>query len=99
MALPGDDRPGAIPHGVGMQQRRQETPAVYEIHVEGAIDQRWSGWFDGMAITPAPGGTRIVGEVADQGALHGLLARVRDMGLPVVSVRRVAPTEPEEETP
>ena len=62
----------------------------YEIHVEGIIDQSWSTWFDGMQITSEPGdGTTIAGEVVDQPALHGLLTRVRDMGLVVISVTRV----------
>ena len=62
----------------------------YEIHVEGIVDQSWSSWFDGMQITSEPGnGTAITGEVADQAALHGVLARVRDIGLAVISVTRI----------
>jgi hypothetical protein len=62
----------------------------YEIRVEGVLDERWSWWFDGLKITTEPGGmTVIAGPVADQAALHGLLARVRDLGVPLISVRRV----------
>lgn len=62
----------------------------YEIRVEGVVDQSWSAWFDGMQITSESGdGTTIAGEVADQAALYGLLARIRDVGLAVVSVNRV----------
>ena len=71
----------------------------YEIHVEGRVDRRRSDWFDGMQITGGPDGTTIGGEVADQSALHGLLDRVRDFGLTIVSVTRVDPdpnTNPEE---
>jgi hypothetical protein len=64
----------------------------YEIRVEGLLDQRWSGWFDGLQITSQPGGvTVIAGPVADQAALHGLLARIRDLNLPLISVRRIEP--------
>lgn len=66
----------------------------YEIRVEGVLDERWSGWFDGLQIAsqPSSGVTVIAGQVADQAALHGLLAKVRDLGLPVISVRRMDPT-------
>lgn len=67
----------------------------YEIHVEGQIGDSRSEWFDGMHITSGPTGTTIAGEVADQSALHGLLGRVRDFGLTVVSVTRVD-RDPEE---
>lgn len=64
----------------------------YEIWVEGPLDERWSAWFEGMEITSRPGGmTVIVGQVADQAALHGLLDRVRDLGLTLITVRRVEP--------
>jgi hypothetical protein len=65
---------------------------LYEICVEGFLDQRWSDWFDGLQISTRPGGvTMICGRVADQGALHGLLTRVRDLNLPLISVNRVEP--------
>jgi hypothetical protein len=64
----------------------------YEIRVEGVLDDRWSAWFDGMEVTPQPGGvTLVAGPVTDQAALHGLLAKVRDLGLPLIAVRRVDP--------
>jgi len=71
------------------QTRHEESPLRYEIHVEGQIGASRSEWFDGMHITSGPDGTTIAGEVADQSALHGLLDRVRDFGLTVVSVTRV----------
>lgn len=67
----------------------------YEIHVEGQIGASWSECFDGMQITSGPKGTTIAGDVADQSALHGLLDRVRDFGLPVISVTRVDPNQQE----
>jgi hypothetical protein len=63
------------------------TAVRYEIRVRGVLDRSWSAWFDGLQLGSEPGGvTVIVGEVADQAALHGLLAKVRDLGLPLLSV-------------
>jgi hypothetical protein len=67
-------------------------PGWYEIHLQGRLDTRWSPWLDGMDITPGPDGTTILhGPVTDQSALHGLLARLRDIGLPLLSVARIEP--------
>jgi hypothetical protein len=64
----------------------------YEIRVEGVLGQRWSDWFDGLQISSRPGDVTVIyGRVADQGALHGLLTRVRDLNLPLISVNRVEP--------
>jgi hypothetical protein len=69
-----------------------EPPALVEIRVKGILDSRWSGWFEGLEITSdASGQTLIAGPVADQAALHGLLAKVRDLGLPLISVRHTDP--------
>jgi hypothetical protein len=67
----------------------------YEIHVEDQIGASWSESFDGMHITSGPDGSTIAGDVADRSALHGLLDRVRDFGLTVVSVIRVDPNPQE----
>jgi hypothetical protein len=74
-------------------------PAHYEIRVRGVLDRHWSGWFDGLQVSSdAPDQTLIAGPVADQAALHGLLAKIRDLGLPLLLVRRVSPgPEPEPE--
>ena len=59
----------------------------YEIRLDGRLDERWASWFDGMTVEPGPGGVTVLrGLVADQAALHGLLARLRDLGLPLISV-------------
>lgn len=59
----------------------------YEIRLQGRLDDRWAPWFDGMSIeSEAEGVTVLRGEVTDQAALHGLLARLRDLGLPLISV-------------
>jgi hypothetical protein len=64
--------------------------ASYKIRVKGHLGPTWSGWFEGMALTNLPGGeTELAGELADEAALHGVLLRVRDLGLPLVSVQRV----------
>jgi hypothetical protein len=64
----------------------------YEIRIEGHLDTRWAAWFDGLAVSREPDGTTVLhGPVVDQAALHGLLQKVRDLGLPLVSVVHVAP--------
>lgn len=74
-------------------------PGWYEIHLQGRLDTRWSTWLDGMDITSGPEGTTIlVGPVMDQSALHGLLARLRDIGLPLLSVARIDPGNPPQTT-
>ena len=70
----------------------QDPPDVYEIRVRGMLDSRWASWFDGLEVTSdQPGQTTITGPVVDQAALHGLLAKVRDLRLPLLSVRRIDP--------
>jgi hypothetical protein len=65
---------------------------VYEIRVKGHLEARWMKWFDGLAITlDENGNTRLRGAVADQAALYGLLKKVRDVGLPLLSVNSVEP--------
>jgi hypothetical protein len=62
--------------------------------VRGVLDRHWSGWFSGLQVSSdAPGQTLIAGPVADQAALHGLLAKVRDLGLPLLSVHRIDPEQ------
>lgn len=67
----------------------------YEIRLQGHLDPRWSAWFDGLTLTNnSDGTTAIRGRVADQAALHGLLQKVRDAGLPLVSLTPVTPVKP-----
>ena len=62
----------------------------YEIRIRGALHPRWATWFDGLTVTAGPEGTTVLsGRVVDQAALHGLLQRVRDLGIPLVSVTRL----------
>ncbi len=70
--------------------------ARYEIRVQGHLARRWGGWFDGMSVTARDDGTTVIhGTVADQSALHGLLRKLSDLGVPLISVTR---TEPDKAT-
>ena len=71
-------------------------PAVYRIRVKGHLGCQWADWFGGLSVTPEDNGdTLVTGMVPDQAALHGLLKKVRDLGMPLVSVVRVEPGEAE----
>jgi hypothetical protein len=73
---------------------RPPEPGWYEIRLQGRLDQRRSASFDGMDLMTDTDGTTVFrGPVTDQAALHGLLARVRDLGLPLISVTQVEPRE------
>jgi hypothetical protein len=62
---------------------------LYEIRVQGRLGAEWSSWFDGMTVRSLPNGETILrGPVADQAALHGILVKIRNLGLPLVSVHR-----------
>jgi hypothetical protein len=78
-------------HGIGRHE-----PA-YVVRVQGRLDARWSAWFDGLDVVGDDDGTTTIrGAVHDQAALHGLLQKVRDVGLPILSVTRVAPGSEDE---
>ena len=67
-------------------------PMIYQIRVKGHLGQQWMDWFEGLTITlEEDGDTLLTGPVVDQAALHGLLKKVRDSGLPLVSVNPVEP--------
>ena len=67
-------------------------PGLYEIRIKGHLDNRWADWFEGLAITLEDNGeTLLTGPVVDQAALHGLLRKVRDLAMPLLSVTRVRP--------
>ena len=69
-------------------------PMAYQVRLTGEPDARWADWFEGLTITLDGGDTLITGPVVDQAALHGLLKRVRDLGMPLVSVSPVEPGPP-----
>jgi hypothetical protein len=79
----------------GMTEQRTPTPdrpesGHYEIRLAGRLDAHWAVWFDGLTVSQEMDGTTVLsGPIADQAALHGVLQRVRDLGVPLVSVTRV----------
>jgi hypothetical protein len=78
--------------GVDASSGDQHKVGIYEIRLQGHLDNRWADWFDGLAITLADNGeTWLTGPVVDQAALHGLLRKVRDLGLPLIAVIQVEP--------
>lgn len=71
-----------------------DCPAIYQISVQGYLDERRADWFDGMAIEPQVDAgdisvTQLMGEVVDQAALHGLLRKLYDLGLSLLSIKRI----------
>jgi hypothetical protein len=78
------------------QPSPQTAPILYEIRVEGCLPAQWADWFESLTITWEGGDTLLTGPLADQAALYGLLKKVRDLGMPLISVNRAAShqTEP-----
>ncbi len=73
---------------------RSHTGGRYEIRLQGRLHARWIGWFDGLSVIPESDGTTLLrGEVVDQAALHGLLRKLPDLGLPLLSVVQLRPDE------
>jgi len=65
-------------------------PTDYHITIQGHLDSHWSTWFDGLRITHEPNGTTtLAGSIVDQTALHGVLIKIRDLGLPLIAVNQV----------
>ena len=78
------DRPNLLPDPFGAGR--------YEIRLAGHLDARWVTWFDGLTVSHAADGTtRIAGPVTDQAALHGLLQKLRDLGITLLSLTRLTP--------
>ncbi len=72
-----------------------EQPINYEIRIEGHLSDRWTDWFDGLTVSlEETGVTCLTGPVIDQAALYGLLKKVRDLGMPLVSVNRIGLNHP-----
>lgn len=83
---------GGSPETVGDASSAARTPR-YEIRVQGRLGPRWTAWFDDMTVTAEDDGTTAIrGPVTDQAALHGLLQRLRDLAIPLVSVTQL-PTD------
>jgi hypothetical protein len=76
------------------RKNNSNTPIVHEIKIKGHLDSQWTDWFEGLTISlDENGDTLLTGPVIDQAALHGLLKKVRDLGMPLVSVNRVQVNE------
>jgi len=75
---------------IAKNDKSQHT--VYQIRIKGHLGHQWTDWFEGLTITlEEDGETLLTGPVVDQAALHGLLRKVRDLGMPLLSVNRVEP--------
>lgn len=73
-----------------MKRRDEPRPGNYQIRLRGHLGSEWSSWFDGMSVTlEESGDTVLSGPVPDQAALHGLLKKIRDAGVPLISVLRI----------
>lgn len=80
--VPSDDTAPASPQ-----------PMVYQIKIQGYLSCEWADWFGGLSVVPGENGeTILVGQIADQAALYGVLRKVRDLGIPLLSVGCVAPS-------
>jgi len=73
------------------KNKKNPPPEIYRIKVEGLLDKSWMDWFGKMVISYERGQTMLMGPVPDQAALHGLLHRIRDLNLTLVSVNRIKP--------
>ena len=73
-------------------------PARYEIRVDGVLDDRWADWFGGLQVTSKATHTIITGQLEDQAALHGVLDKIRDLGLCLISARRLSSSEAQDGT-
>jgi hypothetical protein len=73
---------------------KRHQPMIYQIRIKGHLGSQWTDWFEGLTITLEENGeTLLTGPVVDDAALHGLLKKVRDLGMPLLSVHRVEPDQ------
>lgn len=94
---------GAAIHEKGAHHMTESAslsrPTIYRFKVQGELDAGWAAWFEDLTVTARQDETIITGPVADQAALHGLLAKIRDLGLPLISVDRIDPDTDGEREP
>jgi hypothetical protein len=73
-------------------EQNPDQPNIFQIRIQGHLSQQWQDWFEGLRITlEADGNTLLSGPVVDQSALHGILKKIRDLGIPLVSVNSISP--------
>ncbi len=72
-----------------MNKDQNDQPTVYQIKMQGKLDESWSGWLDGMTVTSDGDTTTLTGAIADQSALRGILTRLWDLNLALISVHRI----------
>lgn len=78
------------------QKTDPDQPMIYQIRVEGHLDDQWTDWFSGLTTALEENGdTLLTGPIADQATLFGVLKKVRDLGLPLVSLNRIEPCKPD----
>ncbi len=76
----------------------KQTGLIYEIRLEGYLDQRWAEWLSGMNLAYSPDGVTILtGRLPDQAALHGVIGKILDIGIPLISIQRMDPDKRSEE--
>lgn len=91
--VPTDDR-SANDAGTALAAEHTDVPQ-YEIRVQGHLGHRWAAWFDGLRLTALDDGTTVIsGPVVDQAALHGLLHKLRDVAVPLISLTLLPPDAP-----
>lgn len=79
-------------HQTNQSQENHEGPGLYEIRIKGHLEDRWAAWFEGLTLTrEGDGETLLTCPVTDQAALYGLLRKVRDLGMPLLSVTLIRP--------
>jgi hypothetical protein len=71
-------------------EHEYDQPATYQIRLKGVLDPSWSDWFGGLTITPVDDETMLEGVVPDQAALHGILAKINELGLSLISVTKIS---------
>ncbi|MGZ3623852.1 MAG: hypothetical protein ACXVB7_12240 [Ktedonobacteraceae bacterium] len=92
--LTGHTRERVMSNEIKREASDLGQPLVYQIRINGHLGTQWTSWFGGLTITLEDNGdTLLTGPVADQAALHGLLKKVRDLGMPLVSVNRGKPAQ------
>jgi hypothetical protein len=93
--LTGHTRDRVMSNDINSESEKAQ-PMIYQIRIKGHLGRHWTDWFSGLTITALDNGeTLLTGPVVDQAALHGLLKKVRDLAMPLLSVMRVTPGQAE----